>query len=51
METHENYNRQHQDIRVENIIIDNYPFGVASVAKDGNESPVVFPSGTIEGRR
>ncbi|MCW8926938.1 MAG: M28 family peptidase [Xanthomonadales bacterium] len=26
-----------------NIVIDNYFFGVASVATDGNESPVVFP--------
>lgn len=39
------------EFTLENIIIDNYLFGVASVAKDGNESPVVFPSGTIEGRR
>jgi hypothetical protein len=29
--------------RLENIVIDNYFFGVSSVAKDGNESPVVFP--------
>ncbi len=28
---------------LENIVIDNYLFGVASVATDGNESPVVFP--------
>ena len=28
---------------LENIVIDNYYFGVASVAKDGSESPVVFP--------
>lgn len=28
---------------LQNIIIDNYFFGVASVGKDGNESPVVFP--------
>ncbi len=27
------------------IVIDNYLFGVASVAKDGTESQVVFPSG------
>ncbi len=26
-----------------NVVIDNYYFGVASVAKDGSESPVVFP--------
>ena len=28
---------------LENVIIDNYFFGIASVAKDGSESPVVFP--------
>jgi hypothetical protein len=28
---------------LENIVIDNYFFGVASVSKDGTESPVVFP--------
>ncbi len=28
---------------LDNIVIDNYLFGVASVAIDGNESPVVFP--------
>lgn len=28
---------------LENIVIDNFFFGVASVAKDGAESPVVFP--------
>lgn len=28
---------------LENIVIDNYLFGVASVSKDGYESPVVFP--------
>ena len=26
-----------------NVVIDNYFFGVAAVAKDGSESPVVFP--------
>ena len=30
---------------LENIVIDNYLFGVASVATDGNESVVSFPSG------
>ena len=29
---------------LENIIIDNYLFGVAAVGQDGNESPVVFPT-------
>ena len=28
---------------LENIVIDNYYFGVASVSADGYESPVVFP--------
>lgn len=35
-----------KDVRehtLENIVIDNYLFGVASVANDGLESPVVFP--------
>ncbi|MEM1095648.1 MAG: M28 family peptidase [Bacteroidota bacterium] len=35
---------------LENIIIDNYLFGVAAVGQDGNESVVAFPSGLI-GRR
>ena len=26
-----------------NVVIDNYFFGVAAVARDGTESPVVFP--------
>lgn len=28
---------------LENVVIDNFYFGVASVAQDGSESPVVFP--------
>jgi hypothetical protein len=28
---------------LENVVIDNYFFGLASVSKDGFESPVVFP--------
>ena len=31
---------------LENIVIDNYLFGVASVSTDGYESPVVFPGPT-----
>ena len=31
---------------LENIVIDNYLFGVASVSHDGYESPVVFPGAT-----
>ncbi len=33
------------------IIIDNYLFGVASVAKSGHESPVVYPSNLVRRRR
>jgi Zn-dependent M28 family amino/carboxypeptidase len=36
---------------LENLVIDNYLFGVASVGKDGNESVVVFPSGQMRRRR
>ena len=32
-----------QSYTLENVVIDNYLFGVASVAADGSESPVVFP--------
>lgn len=32
---------------LEGIVIDNYFFGVASVGKDGHESPVVFPQSTF----
>ena len=32
---------------LENLVIDNYLFGVAAVALDGNESPVAFPTGLI----
>ena len=35
------------EFTLENIVIDNYLFGVASVGKDGNESVVVFPGGII----
>lgn len=33
---------------LENVVIDNYLFGVAAVDEDGNESPVAFPSGLLE---
>lgn len=33
--------------KLENLVIDNYFFGVSAVGKDGNESVVVFPSGLI----
>ena len=32
---------------LENLVIDNYLFGVAAVGTNGNESPVVFPSSLI----
>ena len=32
---------------LENIVIDNYLFGVAAVGADGHESPVVFPGAMI----
>ncbi|WP_411819467.1 M28 family metallopeptidase [Hyphococcus formosus] len=31
------------EFTLENIVIDNYFFGVSSISKDGAESPVVFP--------
>jgi hypothetical protein len=30
----------------ENLVVDNYFFGVAAVGRNGNESPVAFPGGT-----
>ncbi len=33
---------------LDNVVIDNYLFGVAAVDEDGHESPVVFPSGLLE---
>lgn len=35
------------EFTLENIVIDNYYFGVAAVGKDGHESLVVFPSEVI----
>jgi hypothetical protein len=35
------------EFTLENLVIDNYLFGVAAVGEDGNESPVVFPLGLI----
>lgn len=37
-------------VTLENIIIDNYLFGVAAVGKDGNESLVVYPTTLIPRR-
>ncbi|MEE8398624.1 MAG: M28 family peptidase [Desulfobacterales bacterium] len=36
---------------LENIVVDNYLFGVAAVGKDGNESVVVFPSDLVKDQR
>ena len=33
---------------LENVVIDNYLFGVAAVDEDGHESPVAFPSGLLD---
>jgi len=41
--THSRFVGLTDQFTLENLVIDNYFFGVASVAKDGNESPVVFP--------
>ena len=35
------------EFTLEDLVIDNYFFGVASVGTDGNESTVVFPGGLI----
>ena len=39
------------DFTLENIIIDNFLFGVSSVSKNGNESVVVYPTTLIPRRR
>lgn len=39
------------DHTLENIVIDNFLFGVVSVNKDGNESVVVYPNTLIRRRR
>lgn len=41
--THSRYVGDVERYTLENVVIDNYFFGVAAVAKDGTESPVVFP--------
>ena len=38
------------DVTLENIVIDNYLFGVVAVGKDGNESLVVYPKTLIPRR-
>ena len=41
--THSVYVGDVTEHTLENVVIDNYFFGVAAVGKDGAESPVVFP--------
>ena len=41
--THSRWAGNVDNLTLENVVIDNYFFGVAAVAKDGTESPVVFP--------
>ncbi len=41
--THSRWVGKADHYTLENIVIDNYFFGIASVAIDGNQSPVVFP--------
>jgi hypothetical protein len=38
------------EFTLENVIIDNYLFGVAAVGKNGTESPVVFPGSQLRRR-
>jgi Peptidase family M28 len=48
---HEKYVGDIDKHTLEGMVIDNYLFGVSSVAKDGSESVVVFPSGLIPRKR
>lgn len=41
--THSRYVGKVNTFELENLVIDNYLFGVASVSANGNSSPVVFP--------
>ncbi|GAB2189894.1 M20/M25/M40 family metallo-hydrolase [Sessilibacter sp. MAH1] len=41
--THSRYVGNVNSFELKNIVIDNYFFGVSAVAKDGAETPVVFP--------
>ncbi|RMB64178.1 M28 family peptidase [Dokdonia sinensis] len=44
---HSRYVGSVTEFTLEGIVIDNFFFGVASVGKDGHESPVVFPNAII----
>ena len=41
--THSRFIGKVNEWTFENLVIDNYFFGVSAVAKDGSETPVVFP--------
>ena len=41
--THSRYVGNVTEFTLDNMVIDNYLFGVASVSANGNVSPVVFP--------
>ena len=41
--THSRFIGKVNEWTFENLVIDNYFFGVSSVAKDGSETPIVFP--------
>ena len=41
--THSRFVGKVNEWTFENLVIDNYFFGVSSVAKDGSETPIVFP--------
>jgi hypothetical protein len=41
--THSRYVGRVNAFTFENLVVDNYFFGVSAVAKDGSETPVVFP--------
>ncbi|WP_394130901.1 M28 family peptidase [Shewanella maritima] len=44
--THSRYVDNVSQFTLDNLVIDNYVFGVASVSANGNVSPVVFPGAT-----
>ena len=44
--THSRFVGDVDEFTLENIVIDNYLFGVSAVSKDGHQSPVVFPGRT-----
>jgi len=47
---HSRYVGMKTDFTLENIVIDNYLFGIAAVAKDGSESLVIYPQTLIPRR-